>query len=103
MIEPALRVALAERDVAAARARLAKTAAQLQVRLEPRRLAVEARAGLTDARDAAVGRAQAAARRRPGALAGVVALAGLFLARRRIAAMLRRRRPTYETSDGIAS
>lgn len=98
MTDPVIRLAAAEQEAEAARARMNGTVALLQERLEPKRLAREARGGLIDARDAAVERAGDIARRRPGALAGAVAAAGLFLGRHRIARLLRRRR-TKATSD----
>ena len=101
MTDPVERLALAEADAAIARRRLAETVAQLQHRLEPRRLARDARLGLIDVRHTAVERAGVAVRRRPGALAGVVALAGLWLGRHRVAALFRRR--SKATSDDDAS
>lgn len=102
MTDPTERLTRAEADAAAARQRLAETMARLQDRLEPRRLVREARLGLADARHSAVERAGVAVRRRPATLAGVVALAGLWLGRHRVVALFRRRQ-AEATSDDDAS
>lgn len=94
MSDPVTRLAEAEAKAAAARARLSVTMSALQDRLEPRRLAQEARRGLADAGNVAAEQARDAVRQRPGALAGVVAVAGLFLARHRIAGLFHKRKAT---------
>lgn len=91
MSDPVLHLAQAEKDASAARQRLNITLVALQDRLEPKRLARETARDLTQASGVAARRTADAARRNPGALAGVVAVAGLFLARHRIAALFRRR------------
>ena len=89
MSDPVARLAEAELQATAARARLSTTLATLQDRLEPRKLAQEARRGLADAGGLAADQARDAVRQRPGILAGAVAVAGLFLARHRIVALVR--------------
>ena len=91
MSDPVSRLAAAEAQAALARERLHFSLGALQARLEPKRLAREARRGLSDAGLAATQRTADAARRNPGALAGLVAVAGLFLGRHRIAGLFRRR------------
>lgn len=86
MTDPVQRLATAETQAAAARERLSATLTALQERLNPKRLAREAADDMVDARSVAA----ASASRHPGALAGLVAVAGLFLARHRIAALFGR-------------
>jgi len=88
MIDPVERLAAAEVNAAAARERLSGTLATLQQRLNPKRLAREAANDVANAGSLAAD----SAGRYPGALAGVVALAGLFLARHRIAYLFGRPR-----------
>lgn len=88
--DPAKRIAAAERDAAMAKERLTRTVAQLQDKLSPKQIARRAMSDATDRGNAAVD----TARRNPGATAGLVAVAGLFLARRRIASLFRRKRST---------
>lgn len=90
MSDAVTRLAAAEIEAGAARERLSGTLATLQERLAPRRLAREARREIVDAGGVAAQRTAAAVRRRPGGLAGAVALAGLFLARHRIVSLLSR-------------
>lgn len=99
MSEEASRIAAAEADAARARAQLSATLAVLQRRLEPSRLAQEAKRNLADVGTVAAERTREAVRRRPGALAGAVALAGLFLARHRVAALLRRKPKATASND----
>lgn len=89
--EPALRLAEAEAEAAAARARLSTTLGKLQVRLNPRTLALQAARELTDKSGAAAQASLNTAVRNPGAVAGATAVAGLFLARHRIASLFRRK------------
>lgn len=101
MSDPAARLALAEAEATAARDRLHGTLTVLQARLEPKRLARDTAKELSEAGGVAARRTADAARRNPGALAGAVALAGLFLARHRLVALVRR--PRKATGDGDAS
>lgn len=101
MTDPVARLAIAEADEAAARRRLQSTLAALQERLAPGRLARDTKRDLSGAGQAAARRTADTARRYPGALAGLVALGGLFLARHRIVALLRR--PAKATRDAGAS
>jgi ElaB/YqjD/DUF883 family membrane-anchored ribosome-binding protein len=91
MSEETARIVAAEADAAKARAQLSTTLALIQRRVEPRRLADEAKRSLADAGSAAAERTKDAVRRRPAVLAGVVAVAGLFFIRHRLAAMVRRK------------
>ena len=91
MSDPVTRLARAEIDAAMAHERLNFSLAVLQQRLEPKRLARETARDLTDAGSAAAARAVDTAKRNPGAVAGVVAAAGLFLGRHRIATLLSRK------------
>lgn len=92
MTLPSPELLAAEAEAAVARQRLATTIEAIQIRLEPRRLARETVREVTDAGTVAAQRGIDAAQRNPRAFAGVVALAGLFLARHRIAGLFRRRR-----------
>ena len=80
MTDPVQRLAAAEANAAIARERLTNTLAVLQERVNPKRLARDAAGDVADAGSVAV----QSASRHPGALAGLVAAAGLFLARHRI-------------------
>jgi hypothetical protein len=88
MIDPVTRLAAAEANATAARERLSATVTELQQRLNPRRLAREAVSDMADAGSLAAD----SAGRNPGALAGAVAIAGLFLARHRVAHLFGRPR-----------
>ena len=79
-MDPVQRLAAAEANATAARERLSTTLSVLQDRLNPKRLARDAVSDMADAGSIAADRAA----RNPGALAGVIAVAGLFLARHRI-------------------
>lgn len=92
MTVPSPQLVAAEAEALATRTRLNATLETLQARLEPRRLARETVRDVTDAGSAAARRSVKVAQRNPGALAGMVAVAGLFLGRHRIAALFRRRR-----------
>jgi hypothetical protein len=88
---PTLRLAEAEAEALAARERLNATLGKLQVRLNPRALALQAARELTDKGGAAAQASLNTAVRNPGAVAGATAVAGLFLARHRIVALFRRK------------
>ena len=89
--DPARQIADAERTAAAARERVSGTLAALQVKLNPRRMARQAVRDATDRGSSAAMSSLETARRNPGATAGIVAMAGLFLARRRITSLFRRK------------
>jgi len=90
-IDPATRLADAELEAAGARERLSSTLGKLQVRLNPRALALQAARDVSDRGGAAAQASLNAAVRNPGAVAGATAVAGLFLARHRIASLFRRK------------
>lgn len=90
-LDPAVRLADAEADAARARERLSATVAKLQVKLNPRTLAIQAARDVADAGNAAAQASLNTAVRNPGAVAGATAVAGLFLARHRIAELFRRK------------
>lgn len=89
MTEPATRLAQAELDAIVARERLSSTLALLQARLNPRRLARRAMREVADKGSVAAAAGVDGARRNPGAVAGFTAVAGLYLARHRIADLFR--------------
>lgn len=91
MTLPSPELIAAEAEAAATRARFDATLEAVQQRLEPRRVAREAVRDVTDAGGVVAHRGVEVARRNPGALAGAVAVAGLFLGRHRIAALFRRK------------
>ncbi|MCP3733797.1 DUF3618 domain-containing protein [Sphingomonas sp. RP10(2022)] len=91
MSDPATRLAAAEVEAALARNRLSATLGKLQVRLNPRTLARTAARDVADKGSAAAQAGLDTAVRNPGAVAGATALAGLFLARHRIAHLFRRK------------
>jgi hypothetical protein len=90
--EPAARLAAAEAEVIVARARLNATLGRLQVKLDPRTLTRQAAREVVDKGGAAAAAGIDTARRNPGAVAGATAVAGLFLARHRIARLLGRKK-----------
>ena len=94
MTDPALRLAEAERDAAAARERLSSTVTTLQAKLDPKTLARSTVNEIADRGAAAAKAGVAGARRNPVIIAGVVVLASLFFARRPITNAIRRGRDT---------
>jgi len=88
--DPAWEIAEAERSATAARERVSHTLAALQFKLNPGRLARQAVRDATDRSGAAAMAGAESVRRNPSAAAGIAALAGLFLARRKIAKLFRR-------------
>ncbi|WP_293872748.1 MULTISPECIES: DUF3618 domain-containing protein [unclassified Sphingomonas] len=90
-LDPATRLATAELEAAAARERLSLTVSRLQVRLNPKTLALQAARDVADKGGAAAQASLDTAIRNPGAVAGATAVAGLFLARHRIASLFRRK------------
>lgn len=99
MSDPVVRLAEAEVAAVAARERLNLTLVALQNRLEPKRLARDTVDDLREAGGVAARKAADAAGRNPGPLAGIVAVAGLFLARHRLAALVRRGRKATRDAD----
>jgi hypothetical protein len=95
-VTPALTLAEAEAQAAAARERLSTTLGKLQVRLNPRTLASQAAREVADKGSAAAQASLNTAVRNPGAVAGATAVAGLFLARHRIASLFRRKPPKHK-------
>jgi len=89
--DPVARLVDAELEAAVARQRLAATLAKLQIRLNPKTLARQAMIDVTDKGGAAVQAGIETTRRNPAAVAGVAALAGALLARRRILRLFSRR------------
>jgi hypothetical protein len=96
MTDPVQRLAAAEIEASAARERLSSTLALLQARLNPKRLARQAIRDVADKGSAVAVAGVEGAKRNPGALAGVTALAGLFLARHQIADLVRDARGTIK-------
>ncbi len=88
-----------ERD--AARARVTQTLGELQDRLNPRTLARNAARDLTEAGSVIADKGAHTLKRNPGAVAGATAVAGLFLARHRIAGLFRRKSRDQVDPDGI--
>jgi hypothetical protein len=88
---PTTRLTEAELAATAARERLAATVGKLQVKLNPRTLALQAARDVADKGGAAAQASLNTAVRNPGAVAGATAVAGLFLARHRIASLFRRK------------
>jgi len=88
---PGIRLAEAELEAAAARERLSATVGKLQVKLNPKTLALQAARDVADKGGAAAQASLDTAVRNPGAVAGATAVAGLFLARHRIAGLFRRK------------
>ena len=91
MTDPATRLMDAEAEAAAARERLSGTLRKLQVRLNPRDLAKQAARDVADKGQAAAQASLDTAVRNPRAVAGVTAVAGLFLARHRLAGLFRKK------------
>ncbi|MEG3164305.1 DUF3618 domain-containing protein [Sphingomonas sp. PB2P19] len=90
-----------ERDRDAARARVARTLGELQERLNPKTLARKAARDLTEAGTVLADKSAHTLKRNPGTVAGVTALAGLFLARHRIFGLFRRKPRDQIDPDGI--
>jgi ElaB/YqjD/DUF883 family membrane-anchored ribosome-binding protein len=86
------KVAAAEIESALARQRVMMTLGQLQDRLNPKKLALNAGRDVADASTAALNASVDTVKRNPGPAAGMAAVAGLFLARHRIVGLFRRGR-----------
>lgn len=100
MTDP-ISVAQAEIERQQARDRVTDTLGQLQDRLNPRTLARKAAREMTEAGSVIADRGAHTLKRNPGTVAGATALAGLFLARHRIAALFRRKARDQVDPDGI--
>ena len=83
----------AEVRVAAARQRLAQTVGTLQNRLDPRVVARETVDGITESSGKALRTGAETVQRNPRLVAGAAALLMVVLARKRIAGLLRRKKP----------
>jgi len=92
MTDSVTRLALAEAEAIVARERLSTTLTTIQARLDPKTLARTAARDVADRSGAVAMAGVDTAIRNPGAVAGVTAVAGLFLARHRIAALFGRNR-----------
>ena len=92
MTDPVQRLKDAQRDAAAARARLSRTLGVLRPRLEPRELVREAREEATESGRRAARAGTFAVLRNPGTSAATLVLAGAFLMRRRLLRLYRRSR-----------
>ncbi len=91
--------AKAEAEVELARVRASSTLHELQDRLAPRVLARNAAREAQNAGEKAARMGADTLRRNPATFTGLVAAAGLFLARHRIAALFRRQHNTLDTFD----
>lgn len=86
------RIALAEAEALAARARLSSTLETLQVRLDPKAVARKATQDVVDSGEKAARAGAKVVKDNPGATAGVAAALGLFLVRKPLMALWRNRR-----------
>jgi NADP-dependent 3-hydroxy acid dehydrogenase YdfG len=84
------RLLAAEAAALAQRARAKESLAALKAKLNPRRVAKQALVDATVASESAAIASARTARRYPGPIAGLVAVAGLYLARHRIAQLFGR-------------
>ncbi len=94
-------LAQAELDRDQARARVTQTLGQLQDRLNPKTLARNAARDLTEAGSVIADKGAHTLKRNPGTVAGATAVAGLFLARHRIAGLFRRKSRDQIDPDGV--
>lgn len=92
--DPAAEIKAAEQREALARQQLTGTLQELQARLNPKALAREGARKVADAGQTAANKGADAARRNPAPVAGAAAVGVLFLSRRRIAALFRRKKKT---------
>lgn len=98
----ALTVSIAEQRAAAARERLTDTATTLQARLNPRVVARDAVETLQENGEKALRTGVENARAHPEAVVWAATLTTAWLARHRIAALFRRKRPSRETAPASA-
>jgi len=94
-------LALAEIERDLARERVMQTLGEVQDRLNPKTLARKAAQDLTEAGTAIADASMHTVKRNPGTVAGATALAGLFLARHRIAGLFRRKPRAANDPDAI--
>lgn len=92
MTDAAAEIAAAERRAVLARERLTDDLHRLQAKLNPKSLALDAARSAADAGQSAATSGLDYARANPAPVAGVVAVTGLFLFRKRIARLFRRDR-----------
>lgn len=90
--DPAEEIRAAEQREALARQKLTGTLQELQARLNPKALAREGARKVADAGQSAASKGADVARRNPAPVAGAAAVGVLFLARRRIAGLFRRKK-----------
>lgn len=90
--DPAAEIRAAEQREALARQKLTGTLQELQARLSPKALAREGARKVADAGQSAATKGADVARRNPAPVAGAAAVGVLFLSRRRIAALFRRKK-----------
>lgn len=90
--DPAADIRDAERREALARERLTDTLHELQAKLNPKALAREGARKVAGAGQSAARNGADAARRNPAPVAGAAAVGVLFLARKRIAGLFRRKK-----------
>lgn len=98
----AMTVAMAEQRAAAARERLTDTAGTLQARLNPRVVARDAVESLQENGERALRSGVENARAHPEAIVWAATLTTALLARKRIAALFRRKPPSKETAPASA-
>ncbi|TPG12314.1 phosphatase [Sphingomonas oligophenolica] len=104
MTHPGDRLLAAQAEAAEQRDRVTTSMRLLKAKLSPRRIAKQAMVDATIAGESAAIAGVETARRYPGTLTGLVAAAGLFLARHRIALLFRRTpRGDHETDAGDLS
>ena len=90
--DPGAEINAAERRATLARERLSEDLQRLQVKLNPKTLAREAARSAADKGQEAAESGLEYARSNPAPIAGAVAVTGLFLFRKRIARLFRRKR-----------
>ncbi|WP_425230103.1 phosphatase [Sphingomonas sp.] len=90
--DPAADIRAAERRAAAAKERLTNDLHRLQVKLNPKALALDAARTAADRGQSAAESGLDYARANPAPVAGVVAVTGLFLFRKRIIGLFRRKK-----------
>ncbi|MDQ2891597.1 MAG: phosphatase [Pseudomonadota bacterium] len=99
MTDPGERLLAAQADADAQRERAATSLQLVKDKLNPRRIAKRAVLDATAAGESAAIASVETVRRYPGTLTGLVAATGLFLARHRIAQLIRRARGADHETD----
>ena len=92
MTDPAADIRAAERREAQAKEQLSSTLHRLQAKLNPKTLARDVANKAADAGQSAARTGMETAKANPAPVVGAVAVTGLFLARRRIVALFRRKK-----------